>query len=93
MGVWVWAIQFPEENTYTKTTGDLLVGDIVYTRADYESEFNGRGLSSMPTDISDSDIAKLADILGHSSINTTRIYIITTGSEHRRKIERLGLVI
>lgn len=38
-------------------------------------------------------IAKLADILGHSSINTTRIYIMTTGAEHRRKIERLGLVI
>lgn len=39
------------------------------------------------------DIAKLADILGHSSIDTTRIYIMTTGTEHRRKIERLGLVI
>ena len=39
------------------------------------------------------DIAKLADILGHSSIDTTRIYIMTTGHEHRRKIERLGLVI
>ncbi len=39
------------------------------------------------------DIAKLADILGHSSINTTRIYIISTGKEHRRKIERLGLLI
>lgn len=39
------------------------------------------------------DIAKLADILGHSSINTTRIYIMTTGQEHRRKIERLGLVV
>lgn len=39
------------------------------------------------------DIAKLADILGHSNINTTRIYIMTTGTEHRRKIERLGLVI
>ncbi len=39
------------------------------------------------------DIAKLADILGHSSIDTTRIYIITTGIEHRRKIERLGLVV
>ena len=38
------------------------------------------------------DIAKLADILGHSSIDTTRIYIMTTGIEHRRKIERLGLV-
>lgn len=39
------------------------------------------------------DIAKLADILGHSSIDTTRIYIMTTGTEHRRRIERLGLVI
>ena len=39
------------------------------------------------------DIAKLADILGHGSIETTRIYIMTTGAEHRRKIERLGLVI
>ncbi len=39
------------------------------------------------------DIAKLADILGHGSINTTRIYIMSTGREHRRKIERLGLVV
>ena len=39
------------------------------------------------------DIAKLADVLGHSSINTTRIYIMTSGGEHRRQIESLGLVI
>lgn len=39
------------------------------------------------------DIAKLADILGHGSIDTTRIYIMTTGIEHRRKIEQLGLVV
>lgn len=39
------------------------------------------------------DIAKLADILGHSSINTTRIYIISTGSEHRRKMESMRLII
>lgn len=39
------------------------------------------------------EIAKLADILGHSSIDTTRIYIMTAGTEHRRKIERLGLVV
>lgn len=39
------------------------------------------------------DIAKLADILGHGSIETTRIYIMTTGAEHLRKIEQLGLVI
>ncbi len=39
------------------------------------------------------DIAKLADILGHSSIDTTRIYIMTSGQEHRKIIERLGLVV
>lgn len=39
------------------------------------------------------DIAKLADILGHSSINTTRIYIISTGSEHRRKMENMHLIV
>lgn len=39
------------------------------------------------------DIAKLADILGHSNINTTRIYIMTTGEEHRQRMERMRLVI
>lgn len=39
------------------------------------------------------DIAKLADILGHSSVNTTRIYIMSTGTEHRKKMEQLGLVV
>ncbi|MCI5575442.1 MAG: site-specific integrase [Clostridiales bacterium] len=39
------------------------------------------------------DIAKLADILGHSSINTTRIYIISTGTEHRRRMENMKLII
>ena len=38
------------------------------------------------------DIVKLADVLGHSSINTTRIYLITTGAEHAKTLERLGLV-
>ncbi|MCD8007768.1 MAG: tyrosine-type recombinase/integrase [Clostridiales bacterium] len=38
------------------------------------------------------DLAKLADILGHSSINTTRIYIISTGQEHEAFIDSLGLV-
>lgn len=41
----------------------------------------------------DKDIAKLADILGHSSINTTRVYIITSGVEHRRHLDALGLVV
>lgn len=39
------------------------------------------------------DIARLADILGHASINTTRIYIKTTGMEHRRQLDLLGLVV
>lgn len=39
------------------------------------------------------DIAKLADVMGHSSISTTRIYMISTGEEHRKQLERLGLVI
>lgn len=39
------------------------------------------------------DIAKLADILGHSSINTTRIYIISTGIEHRHRMESMRLVL
>ena len=39
------------------------------------------------------DIAKLADILGHSSINTTRIYIISTGIEHRKRMENMRLIL
>ena len=39
------------------------------------------------------DIAKLADVLGHASIETTRIYIISTGSEHRRKLEKMHLIL
>lgn len=39
------------------------------------------------------DIAKLADILGHSSINTTRIYIISSGIEHRKRMENMLLII
>ena len=39
------------------------------------------------------DIAKLADILGHSSIDTTRIYIVSTGFEHRKRMESMKLII
>lgn len=38
------------------------------------------------------DIVKLADVLGHSSINTTRIYLISSGKEHAKQLEKLGLV-
>ncbi len=39
------------------------------------------------------DIVKLADLLGHSNIETTRIYLVTSGTEHQQQIDRLGLVI
>ena len=39
------------------------------------------------------DLARLADILGHSSINTTRIYTMESGTVHARQIGRMGLVI
>ena len=38
------------------------------------------------------DVAKLADVLGHSSIETTRIYLISTGAEHARTLGQLRLV-
>lgn len=38
------------------------------------------------------DIVKLADLLGHSNLETTRIYLLTTGAEHQRQLNRLGLV-
>ena len=38
------------------------------------------------------DVVRLADILGHSSVNTTRIYTMETGVVHRRQIEKMGLL-
>lgn len=39
------------------------------------------------------DIAKLADLLGHSNINTTRIYTMTDGTEIKRKLEKMHLIL
>mgnify|MGYP000440054371 CR=1 FL=1 len=39
------------------------------------------------------DIAKLADVLGHSSIDTTRIYIKTTGKEHKRQLNKMKMIL
>lgn len=39
------------------------------------------------------DIVKLADVLGHSSVETTRIYLLTAGEEHARQLEMMKLVI
>lgn len=38
------------------------------------------------------DITKLADLLGHSSIETTRIYLISTGAEHEKQLDKLRLI-
>ena len=39
------------------------------------------------------DIAKLADILGHSSIETTRVYIMTTSREYQKHMDEMDLVV
>ena len=39
------------------------------------------------------DIAKLADVLGHASIDTTRVYIMTSGEEHKRALARMHLIL
>ena len=38
------------------------------------------------------DLVKLADVLGHSSVETTRIYLLSTGTQHVKLLDRLGLV-
>lgn len=39
------------------------------------------------------DLSRLADILGHSSVNTTRIYTVESGTVHQRQLERMGLIV
>ena len=39
------------------------------------------------------DVVKLADVLGHSSVETTRIYLISTGAEHAKVLARMQLLI
>ena len=39
------------------------------------------------------DLSRLADILGHSNVNTTRIYTIESGTIHAKQMERMGLII
>ena len=38
------------------------------------------------------DIVRLADILGHSSVETTRLYTMESGTEHRKQLQKLGLL-
>ena len=53
---------------------------------------NLRGLFARTFYAACRDVVRLADVLGHSSIETTRIYLISTESEHIKKIAHLGLV-
>jgi len=39
------------------------------------------------------DVVKPADVLGRSSIETTRIYLVSTGAEHARQMEQRGLLL
>lgn len=39
------------------------------------------------------DVVRLADILGHSSVNTTRLYVMESGDIHRKQIQKLGLLL
>lgn len=39
------------------------------------------------------DLSRLADLLGHSNVNTTRIYTVESGNVHARQMERLGLIV
>ena len=39
------------------------------------------------------DIVKLADVLGHSSVETTRIYLISTGAEHAGILKKMSLIL
>ena len=41
----------------------------------------------------DKNLSKLADVLGHSSIETTRIYIMESGAEHERLLNRMHLLL
>ena len=39
------------------------------------------------------DLSRLADLLGHSNISTTRIYTMETGAKHAKQLDRMGLVL
>ena len=39
------------------------------------------------------DLSRLADILGHSNVSTTRIYTAESGLVHAQQVERLDLIL
>lgn len=70
----------------------LFVGNSI-TRHGPKPEAGWHNDWGMAATAREKDIAKLADILGHSSINTTRTYIVTTGAEHRQQMALLHLTL
>ena len=54
---------------------------------------NLRHLFARTYDSLEKDLSRMADILGHSSVNTTRIYTMESGGVHQRQLERMGLII
>ena len=53
---------------------------------------NLRGLFARTFYAACRDVVRLADVLGHSSIETTRIYLLSTAKESARQLDRLGLL-
>lgn len=53
---------------------------------------NLRGLFARTFYAACRDMVRLADVLGHSSIETTRIYLLSTAKESARQLDRLGLL-
>ena len=54
---------------------------------------NLRGLFARTFYAACRDVVRLADVLGHSNIETTRIYLATSAAEHQRQLEQLRLVL
>ena len=70
---------------------ELLEPDAVVwiaTGADVEQDPDAELVAQGPL-----DKLRLADVLGHSSIETTRIYLTTSGAEHAQQLNRLGLIL
>lgn len=69
------------------------VCEIAGVRSEKVSPHSLRHLFARTYYSSQKDIVRLADVLGHTNVNTTRIYTMETGAVHRRQIEQLGLIL
>jgi len=57
------------------------------------TEINLRNLFARTFYRASRDVALLADVLGHSSIETTRVYLVSSGAEYAKRLNRLGLIL